>query len=386
MYEKQGTDVETASLTDDIELEAGGVTLPRDVFRNRFTYVFYMMKNYMLLMPLVVVVQTVLSELTLSKSNIYFYWGEYLLYFVFIQILFYWCGKKLRSVFQSEANATHFSQTVQSISPECSIEKWDVVAAKMNAFLYESGALKSPYYFYDGSVCFANFRYHFVLPYYNPDTTNTSACEDAVKSYQESLDEIWREYHDVVATPAENMNVMLPRDQFRCKFTYFCKESRTLVALGLFLIVIDAALHVFLYYTGSRLDFLKYSWFVDLEVLGFLCFSPWLHRSFKDCKMTICNRMAFLKAFMRHRNENALQRWDHIAEDMNEALSTCTENPSPYFFYDGAACNAYFKRIFSLEPKKASFLSRFKRPTGSVNPELEPYVQEVKAILEKEQL
>ncbi|SCW02643.1 LAFE_0F11144g1_1 [Lachancea fermentati] len=148
----------------------------------------------------------------------------------------------------------------------------------------------------------------------------------------------------------------------------------------------DASLHVFLYYEGLRWASFIMPWLLDVQTVFSLCVIWFLDHESRISVTTCSNRMAFLKAFMGHRNESVSQRWDHIAEDMNEVLSTCAEDPSPYFFYDGPACRAYFNRIFSIEPQKASFMSRFEFPDNNEYPELSPYVQEVKNILESENI
>lgn len=86
-------------------------------------------------------------------------------------------------------------------------------------FLYESGAYAIPSYSYSGESCFATFRNSFVLPYYYEENAETGIIKSAINSYQNSLDEEWKERQDVISSPADGMKVMLPRNPFRNKFS-----------------------------------------------------------------------------------------------------------------------------------------------------------------------
>lgn len=79
------------------------------------------------------------------------------------------------------------------VKPGIQLEKWDVIAARMNAFLHHNNSFFTPYYYYNGESCFYFFRGNYLLPYLKEKHDSKSNIDeehvyDFVPFYHQALD------------------------------------------------------------------------------------------------------------------------------------------------------------------------------------------------------
>ncbi|SCW03378.1 LAFE_0G09098g1_1 [Lachancea fermentati] len=106
-----------------------------------------------------------------------------------------------QTLIMTRINKLYFLREVVVMRPGLEMEKWDRIAKKLNPVFFENSSWASRNFFLDGKSCEARFRYYFVNPYLKRKrseltlTTNEldPFIEEAVKAYQESLHESWKQ-------------------------------------------------------------------------------------------------------------------------------------------------------------------------------------------------
>ncbi|GAV56446.1 hypothetical protein ZYGR_0CV00100 [Zygosaccharomyces rouxii] len=133
--------------------------------------------------------------------------------------------KGMRAVKNDLRNSISFLVEIVKIQPGLDTDKWDLIASLLNRIFHNNDDNITPYFFYDGSNCASFFKSWYFDPYTKEtesDTANTSESDtavasksdavntsghgisgiqpmlgEAVKAYNDSLKEYWREHTEL---------------------------------------------------------------------------------------------------------------------------------------------------------------------------------------------
>lgn len=148
--------------------------------------------------------------------------------------------KGMNAITDDHCNSLSFLGEVVKFKPGLDTNKWDHIAARLNKIFHNNDSYITPYFFYDGSDCASCFKRWYFDPYtkeHNSDAAHINASDtvvssgsgnvntdesnsanigkyhisgmqrmlgEAVKAYNDSLEEYWRQYMEL---PSETIRV-----------------------------------------------------------------------------------------------------------------------------------------------------------------------------------
>lgn len=83
-------------------------------------------------------------------------------------------GINVSGLLHTAAYKLQFLREVEMVKPGIDMRKWDFIAAKMNANLYQNNSLISPYYYYNGEACYCFFKAKYLLPHLERKGANST--------------------------------------------------------------------------------------------------------------------------------------------------------------------------------------------------------------------
>ncbi|CAI4396690.1 AHL_G0013900.mRNA.1.CDS.1 [Saccharomyces cerevisiae] len=342
--------------------------LPKDVFRNRLTWLCYETRNslgfciwLLLWLPLVV-------WWGMSSTWIYPFMGSAILFsglliLPAIQIL---CHKYALS-----NQLTQLSKEIIKSTPGAFSGDWDTVALHFNSYLYENNAWNTGQFFFNGTDCQEAFRKTILEPVVlrreNEGARFTSFevsgfhIEKAVQVYFTKVHEQWKLIHtEKECSPSGLENVKLPKETYRCKLAWIFQRIVTFYFPIKFLSDLNDI--CFSKFFGPLLGFLYLGYLFYIRVEDF--------QNTRPKSMRVENKMQYLSNIINEQGAGT-EGWDNIARKTNRWFLEKKVWKNEGFFFDGADCQAFFERNFS-----SLLFSKKSVSPRSLNVELWQYIQE----------
>ncbi|SCU79710.1 LAFA_0B05116g1_1 [Lachancea sp. 'fantastica'] len=97
----------------------------------------------------------------------------------------------------NDKSARTYLVEIINANPGDDMNKWDLIAAKMNTILYENDENATRYFFYDGQQCLSRFTENYVSPRLKNKKNHSPSLEPfikaAVEQYMENFNEQLRQ-------------------------------------------------------------------------------------------------------------------------------------------------------------------------------------------------
>ncbi|CAI4045462.1 hypothetical protein SKDZ_11G3110 [Saccharomyces kudriavzevii ZP591] len=351
-------------------LESQKIVLPKDVFRNGFTWSCYETFRSLAFRIWLLSWLPVTTCWKMSTNWIYPFLATYflILSLFFLPLIQMSCRRRAVS-----KQLTQFSKEISANSPATDVESWETIAANLNSYMYENKLWKTKYFFYGAWNCQEAFRLNILEPFSSnkDDDSRLKSFKDSVPYIEEALevyftevDKQWKLFDTEKAWNPVNLDdIQLPKETYLLKLTWVLKRIFTLQCLPLFL---------------QCLYITYISWHN-----GLLCRIPYLgciflmnmhtFQNLRGASMKTEHKMQFLSSIINEREIGA-DGWNHVAKRMNRYLFEQNVWKNEEFFFDGIDCQKFFKRNFVglLSSKKTS-------SNVSLDVELWPYILEAQS-------
>lgn len=372
-------DGENIALLSSRRLESHSTfILPKDVFRNRLTWLCYEIRNslgfrvwLLLWLPLAV-------WWGMSNTWIYPFMASAILFsglliLPAIQIL---CRKYALS-----NQLTQLSKEIIENTPGAYSDGWDAVAIHFNSYLYENNAWNTGQFFFNGTDCQEAFRRTILEPVvlrkanedtrFKPFEISDPYIEKALQTYATKINEHWKLIHtEKECGPAYLEDVKVPKETYRCKLAWIFQRIITFYFPIKFLSDLNEIW--FSKFFGPLLGFLYLGYLFFMRVEDF--------QNTRPKSMRVEDKMQYLSNIINEQGTGT-ERWDNIARKSNRWFFEKKVWKNKGFFFDGADCQAFFERNFS----SLLFSKKFVSPR-SLNVELWQYIQEAQLVSDYELL
>lgn len=190
--------------------------LPRDVFLNKFTYyLYFLVRSPFFRISLVLFGSSLFFTITVSSED----WTfpicavlSCLTGFAFV-VSFFAAALQLSGIDVSRGfgleQKMRFMVEIRDIKPGMDMPKWDIVAGRMNKYLFEAKYYPHKCAFYDGKLCHDGFKEVYLLP--RKDAFDVTPLNDSIygenggfdyfkrqvsKDYYNSADEYLAKVHE----------------------------------------------------------------------------------------------------------------------------------------------------------------------------------------------
>ncbi|CAI4570972.1 CBM_collapsed_G0029650.mRNA.1.CDS.1 [Saccharomyces cerevisiae] len=215
------------------QLESQKIVLPQDLFRSSFTWFCYEIYKSLafriwMLLWLPLSVWWKLSNnwiYPLMVSLLVLFWGP-----VFVLVIFRLSRKRSLS-----KQLTQFCKEITKSTPSSDPHDWEVVAANLNSYLYENKAWNIRYFFFNAMGCQEAFRTTLLEPFSlkKDEAAKVKSFKDSVPYIEEALGVYFREVEkqwklfnsEKSWSPVGLEDAKLPKEAYRFKLTWFCKED-----------------------------------------------------------------------------------------------------------------------------------------------------------------
>ncbi|SCU99634.1 LANO_0F02850g1_1 [Lachancea nothofagi CBS 11611] len=190
--------------------------------------------------------------------------------------------------------------------PGMTTGQWDLVAINMNILLHQKGLWHSAHCFYNGADCHEHFRSQMYIPFMkkkDSEEHDVLVCS-AIQVYEKELEAYWDTDCILKTCDDEKLELKLPKEIYKSKFTYFTKPLlswRILIILAVY--------------------FAFGGWPVCVVFFPFYYGARYLEGKSKLRMLSLKHRMTFLKVVSDQEPQDDTQQWERVAKIMNKYLS-----------------------------------------------------------------
>ncbi|KAH9199041.1 DUP family-domain-containing protein [Zygosaccharomyces rouxii] len=325
----------------EFDKESQKPVLPKDLFKNAFTWFLYEILKQRI--PWVISGLCMVAGWAVFQTN--FIYKNMLVSAMTTGALFgcalVWPFLRFGYLKLHPKNMTELVQQVLESNPGVDIEKWDEIANRLNSSFYQEHLWNTPYFFFDGQQAQLAFRDNVLRPYLEgklDDITDMDKIQSA-NCYLQSLGEKF-ELLLKVNLPEPVLNSELPRDTHRNKFYFYAPY----LYVG-FMVCYYQVLTLFMIVMAFKSKFF-------LPLINAVLFQYVTLRAYQDSycmlypQMDIIRGMDFLAIIIRVSPGKELAKWDQISRYMNQYLAEENIGYSKNRFFDGKHCLDCYKVCF----------------------------------------
>ncbi|AQZ17533.1 YHL044W [Zygosaccharomyces parabailii] len=354
------TNIEKRPLTD---LEKYEQLLPKDLFRNRFTWSLHeVLKHYL---PSVISFLCLLVACILISAD---YFGNSEIKVISIVVCIavalsfppIWFFTERRRIISQ--HKVEMAEAYLAAAEESRDEPWNQLAHKMNHFCSEGLYWNTSNFFFDERQCSASFRTCLLIPFHQEISEKNfihdkkNPIQNAVASYQQSTNLTFTNFmENLLGEPAPKQTA-LPRDKYWSKLTFHKKFFTSWKFFCLMLLVcrhIESSVRL---KRPSKL--LSASSYIIHAVIYYS-----IYCNSKRNKLGVKARCKFLATIISVAPGCDTEKWDIVAMHMNQYLHDEEiwrgeqEN-----FFDGRDCMDFFSKQFKplASVKKSSAYPELK--------------------------
>ncbi|GAV56414.1 hypothetical protein ZYGR_0BH00110 [Zygosaccharomyces rouxii] len=327
----------------EFDKESQKPVLPKDLFRNGLTWMFYEMSKHRF--PWVVSCLCLVAGWVVLYGSNYIYedvsLGSMISTFLWMLALllpFSWLHiSKLHT-----KNMTELVQQVLESNPGLDIGKWDEIANSLNSSFYQEHIWNTPYFFYDGQGLQLVFKANVLRPYLEgklDDITDTDKIKSA-NCYLQSLNEKF-ELLLKNNLPEPVLNSKLPRDTHRYKL-FFYPQS---LIFGFFICYFQGLTWFMILPEIKRKTLFALIMIMYYQYMSLIFY--WSLYRFMYPQMDIIQAMKCLAIIAKVNPGKELDKWDQISKYMNQYLTE--EEKNGLFknrFFDGKHCLDFYETCF----------------------------------------
>ncbi|CEP63640.1 uncharacterized protein LALA0_S08e07250g [Lachancea lanzarotensis] len=150
--------IETIEGTQSYKLEYG--PLPRDTFRSKLSWELKFRKSSYVILLLTIIAYGSLVQLCFWKDIALGVSIAFMGIFLFIVPMISFLTSSFKG--WNDKSVRSWMVEIINVNPGDDMDKWDLIAAKMNTILYENDERATRYFFYDGKQCLSRFINRFV--------------------------------------------------------------------------------------------------------------------------------------------------------------------------------------------------------------------------------
>ncbi|CAI4055373.1 hypothetical protein SUVZ_16G4630 [Saccharomyces uvarum] len=367
-------DEESVGLLSSKYLESQNIVLPKDVFRNFFTwfcYQFYKSLAFrvwlLLWLPLSAWWKLCSDPIPPFIATMVLITGLPLIPF----ILFV-CHRRAFS-----KQLTQFCKEIIKNAPGIHIKDWELIVLNFNSYMYENKFWNNECFFFDVPRCYESFRKSILEPFSLKKDKNAK-----VKSFKESVPYIEEALEVYFAEVDKRLNqicsekplaansfedIPLPKQLYRLKFSWTIKTAMNLHCIE----------YVLLSLFSTYLIWIDNIFF---RVCLIIVFSFDLTEIFNKSRVATMKMEDKRQFFLTIREQEiGANGWDQIAKRMNVYLFEQKVWKTEEFFFDGIDCKWFFDHNFSNPITSKRYISRLP-----LNAELWPYIKEAQLACEDE--
>lgn len=377
MEDKKIEDEKSVGLLSSKSVESQNIVLPKDIFRNSFTWFCYETYKSLAFRIWLILWLPLTAWWKVSSEWIY----PFLATLFLVEVLFFLpliliIGRK-RAI---SKQYTQFCKEIINHAPGTDDEDWEPVLINFNSYMYENKLWKTEHMFFDCSSFRESFRIFILEPFCLKKDNDAKVksfkesvpyIEEALQVYFARVDELWNQVCSEKSLSAiDSKDTPLPKQLYRFKAVWTFKTALNNGALGA---IIPYLYCIFVSW--------RYNIFVRVFYLGFMLFV--LIAYFKNVRvapMKLEHKMHYISTVISEQEVGA-NGWDQIAKKMNVYLFEQKVCKSQEFFFDGTDCKWFFDHNFSssLSSKKSMWLL-------PLNAELWPYIKEAQSACGEESL
>ncbi|CAI4054756.1 DUP/COS family protein SKDI_02G0020 [Saccharomyces kudriavzevii IFO 1802] len=370
MEDTKVEDEKNVGLLSSGYLESQKIVLPKDVFRNGFTWFCYETFKSLAFRIWLLSWLPVTTWWKMSTNWIYPFLATNLLILCvfFLPLIQMLCRKRTLS-----KNLTQFSKEIIANSPGTDVENWEPIAANLNSYMYENKFWKTKYFFYGAWNCQEAFRLAILEPFSvkKDDDSKLKSFKDSVPYIEEALevyftevDKQWKLFDTEKAWNPVNLDdIQLPKETYRFKLTWVLKRIFTLQCLPLFLHSLNCIYISWHYGLLFRIPYLGCIFLMNMHTF----------QNLRGASMKNEHKMQFLSSIINEREIGA-NGWDHIAKRMNRYLFEQNVRKNEDFFFDGIDCKWFFNYSLCSHLSSKKTLSHVP-----LDVELWPYIREAQS-------
>ncbi|CAI4044277.1 Cos9p SKDI_11G0030 [Saccharomyces kudriavzevii IFO 1802] len=370
MEDAKVEDEKNTGLSSSGYLESQKIVLPKDVFRNGFTWSCYETFKSLAFRIWLLSWLPVTTWWKMSSNWIYPFLATNLLILCvfFLPLIQMLCRKRTLS-----KQLTQFSKEIIANSPGTDVENWETIAANINSYMYVNKFWKTKYFFYGAWNCQEAFRLTILEPFSlkKDDDSKLKSFKDSVPYIEEALevyftevDKQWKLFDtDKARNPVDLDEVQLPKETYRFKFTWVLKRIFTFQFLPWVLCFLDATYTTWYNPLLFRISYLGCTFLVSMQTF----------QNIRGKSMKMEHKMQYLST-ITNEQEIGANGWDQVAKRMNRYLFRQKVWKNEEFFFDGIDCQRFFERNFVglLSSKRVTY-------SGSLSVELWPYIREAQS-------
>ncbi|CAI4057998.1 hypothetical protein SUVZ_02G6370 [Saccharomyces uvarum] len=363
-------DEESVGLLSSRRLESQNIALPKDVFRNFFSwfcYQIYKIPAFRISLLLWLLLWLPLGVWWKISSR----WNYPLLAAVCMDIalLTFPINMMIYRKHVVSKQYTRFCKEIIKSVPGTDIEDWEPIVIKFNSYMYENKLWNNEYFFFDGSHCYESFRTYILEPFSLKEDNNAKAksfkesvpyIEEALKVYFAEVDKSRNQSCCEKSMSAINLeDVPLPKQLYRFKAVWTFKTAMNRhysLSVLFFMMDMDG-----FWNDGVFLNAISLGCSLFILTEGF--------QVSRVCQMKMDDKIKYLLA-ITNEQEIGANRWDRIAKKMNVYLFEKKVYSNKEFFFDGIDCKRFFDCNFS-----SLLSSKTSVPHLSLNAELWPYIK-----------
>ncbi|AQZ15906.1 hypothetical protein BZL39_J00720 [Zygosaccharomyces parabailii] len=339
--------------------------LPKDLFKNRFTWGLHEVRKYYLpsVMPfLCLLVAYILISVDCfgnSRTRIISITLCIVVAFCFPPIWFFTERRRIIS-----QHRVKIAEAFLMVNEESKNEPWNQVACQMNQFFFEGRYWNTSNFFFDDKQFSASFRKHLLIPFHQGISENNfihdkkNPIHNAIASYQQLTNLTFANFMKNFMVESAPEQTALPRDKYRNKLTFHKKYFTSWMFLGLMLVVSYSIVSSVRSKKPSNLLSTASHIFDAFVYYSFYC-------NHKRNKLGVKSMCKFLATIISVAPGCDTKRWDIVAMHMNQYLHNEEiwrgeqEN-----FFDGRDCMDFFSK--GLKPLASE--------ESSAYPELKTFV------------
>ncbi|SCV05407.1 LANO_0H06810g1_1 [Lachancea nothofagi CBS 11611] len=339
-------------------------SLPANHFRNRRTWMLHMCARgplfYAWILTFTILAFTYFAYWDVLQSHSSFIYGKIVFVELFMCLLpVMFIAKKYSALLKVRS---FMAQEVIERKPSARFEDWDIVALHTNAYLHEKGLWPTAFCIFNGEECFEFFRRCLRPQNVSEvlDDEDSRRFQNAFRVYETSLEDYWNSDENFVALANDEYEQKLPRELYRCRFTWNLSTLRRNMSSWFMLIPFLVSLRLG---TDALLGCLVGAAF-SLPILFFV-----MDTIKRNTPSKVLQVLTFLRMKARLEPENEVEKWDDIARFMNNYLFRERVWQDREYFYDGNDCRERFKSILT------SILSVQNLQKRLLPPELIPFAK-----------
>ncbi|CAI4050711.1 DUP/COS family protein SKDI_15G0040 [Saccharomyces kudriavzevii IFO 1802] len=370
MEDTKVEDEKNVGLLSSGYLESQKIVLPKDIFRNGFTWSCYETFKSLAFRIWLLSWLPVTTWWKMSSNWIYPFLATNLLILClcFLPLIEMLCRKRALSKLP-----TQFSKEIIANSPGTDVENWESIAANLNLYMYENKLWKTKYFFYGAWDCQEAFRIAILEPFSlkKDDDSKLKSFKDSVPYIEEALkvyftevDKQWKLFDTEKAWEPINLDeTQLPKESYQSKFTWVLKRFFSHLFLPL---ILQCLYTIFITRHSCLLIRISHLGFVLLMYIYFF-------QNIRGASMKMEHKMQYLST-ITNEQETGADGWNQVARRMNMYLFRQKVWKNEEFFFDGIDCQRFFERNFVglLSSKRVTY-------SGSLSVELWPYIREAQS-------